>query len=190
MQESFSLLAPKVVYQEFNVEGVQHERLLLQGGHRIDSKLLTQQLSAADRVIVILTTIGTELEERVSKIWDEDMVYALALDGAGSAEVEALANAACLYFEHRAADEEMQISMPFSPGMADWSVSDGQPQIFQLLGEASSIVQLTPSSIMILRKSLTVVMGIGDDLKSSGRTCDFCTMRETCRYQEHYLEKN
>ena len=186
MQESFSLLVPKVVYKEFTVEGVQHERLLLQGGCRIDSKLLAQQLAVADRVIVILTTIGIELEERVSLIWDSDMVYALALDGAGSAAVEALANAACLYFEQRADKEETQVSMPFSPGMVDWSVSDGQPQIFQLLGEAGSIVKLTPSSIMIPRKSLTMVMGIGAELKSTDRTCDFCTMRETCRYQEHY----
>ena len=127
-----------------------------------------------------------ELEERVSAIWDSDMVYALALDGAGSASVEALANAACLYFERKAAEEETQVSMPLSPGMIDWSVDDGQPQIFQLLGEAGSIVQLTPSSIMIPRKSLTMVMGVGTELKSSDRTCDFCTMRETCRYQEHY----
>jgi hypothetical protein len=129
MQESFSLLAPKVVYQEFKVEGMQHERLLLNGGGRIDSKLLAQQLAAANRIIVILTTIGMELEERVSAIWDSDMVYALALDGAGSASVEALANAACLYFEQRAAKEEMQVSMPFSPGMVDWSVSDGPAKI-------------------------------------------------------------
>jgi hypothetical protein len=190
MQESFSLLNPKVVYQEYKVEGVQHERLLLQGGGRIDSKLLAQQLAAADRVIVVLTTIGMELEEQVSAIWDSDVVYALALDGAGSASVEALANAACLYFEQMAAKEEMQVSMPFSPGMVDWSVDDGQTQIFQLLGEAGSIVQLTNSSIMIPRKSLTMVLGIGTELKSSGRTCDFCTMRETCRYQEHYLEQN
>ena len=186
MQESFSLLAPKVVYKEFAIEGVQHERLLLQEGQKFESKLLAQHLGTAERIIIILTTIGERLEERVSEIWDADMVYALALDGAGSASVEALANAACLYFEQRAAEVEMQVSIPFSPGMVDWSVSDGQPQIFRLLGEAGSIVQLSPSSIMIPRKSLTMVMGIGAELKSSGRTCDFCTMRETCLYQEHY----
>jgi hypothetical protein len=189
MRESISLLHPKVVYQEFKVESIQHERLLLQGGGRIDSKLLAQQLAAANRVIAIFTTIGVELEERVSAIWDSDMVYALALDGAGSAAVEALANAACLYFEQRAAEEEMQVSMPFSPGMVDWSVFEGQPQIFQLLGDVGSIVQLTPSSIMIPQKSLTMIMGVGAELKLSGRTCDYCTMRETCRYQEHYLGK-
>src|SRR4030042_5672628 len=140
LQESLPLLVPKVIYQEFTVEGIQHERLLLQGGQRIDSKLLAQHLAGANRVIVILATIGDELEEQVSKIWDSNMVYALALDGAGSASVEALANAACLYFEKLADEEGLQASIPFSPGMVDWSVSDGKPQIFQLLGEAGTIV--------------------------------------------------
>jgi hypothetical protein len=71
--------------------------------------------------------------------------------------------------------------------MVDWSVAEGQPQIFNLLGEDGSIVSLTPSFIMIPRKSLTMVMGLGVNLDSSGRTCDFCTMQATCRYQEHYL---
>jgi hypothetical protein len=186
MQESLSLLLPKVIYQEYEVEGVLHERILLQGGRKIDSKLLAQHLGGASRIIVILATIGEKLEEQVSKIWDADMVYALALDGAGSASVEALANAACLYFEKQAEEVKLEASIPFSPGMVDWTVGDGQPQIFNLLGDEGSIVNLTPSSVMIPRKSLTMVMGIGANLKSASRTCDFCSMRETCRYQDHY----
>ena len=135
-QASYSLLHPKVIYKSFETEGVQHERLLLNPGLKIESKLVAQQLAAASRVVVILVTIGEELEEHVSKIWNDNMVYALALDGAGSAAVEALANAACRYFEKQAAEEGLQASIPLSPGMVDWSVPDGQYQIFQLLGEA------------------------------------------------------
>ena len=186
MQESFSLLAPKVIYKEFAIEGVQHERLLLEGGKKLESKLLAQHMATASRIIIMLATIGGKLDERVSEIWDADMVYALALDGAGSAAVEALANAACQFFDTKAVEEGLETSIPFSPGMVDWSVSDGQPQIFQLLGEAGSIVQLTPSCIMVPRKSLTTVMGVGAGLKSPGRVCDYCMMRSTCRYQEHY----
>jgi hypothetical protein len=186
MQESFSLLHPKVVYQEFLIEGVLHEDLLLQGGNKIQSRLLAQHLAAANRVIVMLATIGDKLEQQVSKVWDSDMIYALALDGAGSAAVEALANAACQYFEEQAVNDGLQVSIPFSPGMVDWSVADGQPQIFSLLVDARANVQLTSSCLMIPRKSLTMVMGIGEDLKSSGRSCDFCMMRGTCRYQSHY----
>src|SRR4030066_422408 len=143
--------------------------------------------------------LAMELQQNLELIFDVDAVLRgqgaaaavlrarrPALEGAGAAAVEALANAACLYFEKQAAEDGLQASIPFSPGMMDWSVSDGQPQIFQLLGEAGSIVNLTPSYLMIPRKSLTMVMGIGADLKSSGRTCDYCTMRGTCRYQDHY----
>jgi hypothetical protein len=186
MQESLSLLHPRVVYQDFTVQGLVHERLLLEGGRKIESKLIAQHLAASDRVIVMLVTIGDELEQQVSSIWEANMVYALALDGAGSAAVEALANAACQYFEKRAADAGLQTSIPFSPGMVDWPVSDGQPQIFQLLGEPGALVQLTSSYIMVPKKSLTMVMGIGANLQSSGKTCDYCSMRLTCRYQDHY----
>jgi hypothetical protein len=186
MQESFSLVAPKVIYREFQIVGVQHERLVLEGGQKLESKLLAQHMATAKRVIIMLVTIGGKLDARVSEIWDADMVYALALDGAGSAAVEALANAACQYFDKQAADEGLETSIPFSPGMVDWSVADGQPQIFNLLSEAGSIVRLTSSYVMVPRKSLTTVMGIGAGLKSSGRVCDYCMMRSTCRYQEHY----
>jgi hypothetical protein len=185
-QDSISLLYPKVVYKEFVTEGVQHERLLLQNGLKIESKLVAQHLATANHVIVILATIGDELEERVSKIWNDNMVYALALDGAGSAAVEALANAACRYFEEKAAEKGLQVSIPLSPGMVDWSVAEGQPQIFKLLGEEGNAVNLTPSSIMVPKKSLTMLMGTGSEIKSSGRACDFCNMRLTCRYQETY----
>lgn len=190
LQESYSLLQPKVVFQEFPLVGVRHERLVLGTGQQLQSKLLVKHLATASQLIVILTTIGKALEEHVSSTWDANMVHALALDGAGSAAVEALANAACLYFETQAKGQGLQVSIPLSPGMVDWPVSEGQPQIFELLGEAGEIVRLTPSYIMVPQKSLTMVMGIGADLKSSGRTCDYCTMRATCRYQDHYQAQN
>ncbi len=183
---SLALLQPRVVYQEFEAEGIHHERLLLQDGRYIHSRLVTHRLAGASRLIVILATIGARLEEHVSRVWDENKVYALAVDGAGSAAVEALANAACQYFERQAVEDGLQASIPLSPGMVDWPVEDGQPQIFDLLGETGTDVQLTSSCIMVPKKSLTMVMGVGKDVSSTGRTCDYCTMRATCRYQDHY----
>jgi hypothetical protein len=190
MHESYSLLHPRLVYQDFSVQGLVHERLLLDGGRKLESKLIAQHLAGSSRLIVMLATIGRELEQQVTRIWDTDMVYALALDGAGSAAVEALANAACQYFEKQAAASGLQASIPLSPGMIDWPVSDGQPQIFQLLGEAGALVELTPSCIMVPKKSLTMIMGFGASIQSSGTTCDYCSMRLTCRYQDHYQVLN
>jgi hypothetical protein len=190
LQECMPMLHPKVVYQEFLTEGVKHERLMLQDGHHLQSRLLVQHLASASKVIVVLLTIGEVLEQQVSKLWDDDMVYALALEGAGSAAVEALANAACRYFEDQATKEGLQASSPFSPGMVEWPVSEGQPQIFKLLGEAGSTVKLLPSCVMLPRKSVTMVMGIGAEMKSTAQPCDYCSMHDTCLYRDHYLDRN
>jgi hypothetical protein len=185
MHESLAMLHSKVVYQELSVQGLLHERLLLEGGRKLESKLIAQYLADSSCVVVLLATIGEELEQRVAHIWDDDMVYALALDSVGSAAVEALANAACQFIEKQAAESGMHASIPLNPGMIDWPVADGQPQIFQILGEAGALVQLTPSYIMVPKKSLTMVVGLGINMQSSGGTCDYCSMRDTCKYQKH-----
>ena len=91
----------------------------------------------------------------------------------------------------RLLQENLQASIPFSPGMVDWSVCDGQPQIFQPAWRGRvDCKSYTHSCVMIPQKSLTMVMGIGANLKSSGRACDYCSMRDTCRYQDHYAIKH
>jgi hypothetical protein len=70
--------------------------------------------------------------------------------------------------------------------MVGWPVEQGQPQIFDLLNAGEIGVQLTESMMMIPRKSLSLVLGVGRELIAGGRTCDYCSMKETCRYREHY----
>jgi len=47
-------------------------------------------------------------------------------------------------------------------------------------------VCVTPTWVMLPRKSLSMVLGIGMRMVEAGKTCDYCTLRETCRYQDHY----
>jgi hypothetical protein len=48
-------------------------------------------------------------------------------------------------------------------------------------------VTLSPSGLMQPLKSVSLVVGLGQAGElSSGRACDVCTMRETCRYKERY----
>jgi hypothetical protein len=186
ISEGFPLLEPALLYKRFSVDRLLHERILLEGGGELKGALLTKHLAPAAEVIVILCTIGFGLENLVKEYMVTDIVYALALDGLGSAGVEALANAACRRFEIEAETAGLAASIPLSPGMVDWNVEDGQPQIFDLLHEQEIGVTLTPSSIMLPRKSLSMVLGLGKDMADLGTTCDFCSMRETCRYQDHY----
>ncbi len=186
LEEGLPLVEPVVVYHRLPVESVRHERLTLAGGGVLSGSLIGQHLAPAEEVIALLCTVGEALEQHAAEMMSTQIVYGLALDGVGSAAVEALANAACRRFELEAAEHAMQTTIPLSPGMLGWPVEQGQPEIFSLLDGQAAGVRLTESQIMIPRKSLTMVLGIGPDVSTGGRTCDYCSLRETCRYQEHY----
>ena len=186
LQEGRALLEPVTLYRELDVEMLQHERLVLDDGSTLSGKLVTEHLGPAERVVLILCTVGEALEAHASKISNENIVYGLALDGVGSAAVEALANAACKHFEYRAEELGYQSSIPISPGMVGWPVEKGQPEIFSILKPSQIDVDLSKFGLMMPRKSLTMVLGIGSQMQTAGRTCDYCAMRETCRYQDHY----
>ena len=70
--------------------------------------------------------------------------------------------------------------------MLGWEVDPGQRQVFALLDAAQVGVRLTSSYMMSPNKSLTLVLGMGENLTTQGRTCDYCSLKETCRYQDHY----
>ncbi|MBC8506655.1 MAG: hypothetical protein ISR58_12780 [Anaerolineales bacterium] len=185
-EEGQALLEPKTLYRELDVDVLRHERLVLADGSKLSGALVTEHLGPAERVVLILCTVGEALEAHASEISQDDIVYGLALDGVGSAAVEVLANSACKFFEDQAIDGGLQSSIPISPGMIGWPVDKGQPEIFSILEPEQINVSLSEYGLMRPRKSLTMVLGFGPTMQTDGRTCDYCAMRETCRYQDHY----
>lgn len=192
-QEGAPLLKPVVLYQEFTVAAITHERLTVNNGRRkfISGQLVGEHLLGASRLIAMLCTIGPDLEETASAVMQEDALRGLALDAAGSAAAEILATHASHYFETQARQQGLQCSMPLNPGMIGWSVPEGQPQLFNLLAEERSLhpelnIGLTESYLMTPRKTVSLALGMGEKLAPAGRICDYCNLNETCRYQNHY----
>lgn len=184
MAQGFGLVEPKLHYRQFTVEGLRHDRLLLSEEGFLRGRLIADHLATASEVVVMVCTVGDSVEKLASEIMATDPVLGLAMDGVGSAAVESLANAACSHFGRVAELKGLQTTIPLSPGMIGWSVEEGQPQIFNLLPDGEADVKLTPSYLMIPRKSLSMVIGMGLDVNTQARTCDYCTMSDTCRYQQ------
>ncbi|MBC8334431.1 MAG: hypothetical protein H8E29_04125 [Anaerolineales bacterium] len=190
LEQGYPYLDFKVLFREIDVLSLKHERLKLEDQHELKGKLIAEHLGPAAKVILILCTIGSRLEDYSLNTIKSDPVTGLALEGVGSAAVEALANAACNYFEEKAHEENLGSTIPLSPGMIGWSVEEGQPQIFKLLDTNEIGVSLTTSYLMLPRKTLSMVIGIGADIKAGGKTCDYCTMNETCAYQHQYTSSH
>jgi hypothetical protein len=184
------LIAPIAAYRRLATLELLHERVRLMDGHALQGALVGQHLKAAEAVTAVVCTIGGKLEETISAALEDDPPLGLALDGFGTAAVEALAQEICGYLEREAAKRGRQVSIPLSPGMIGWPVDRGQAQIFDIVNAAAIHVTLTAACVMSPRKSISFVLGEGAGLRSSGISCDYCSMHETCRYQDHYEQQS
>ena len=182
--EGAALIDPVAIYRTLPIASVKHQYLTLAGGAQLTSSLLVDQLAPAQSVALIVCTIGARLEERISVLTPSDPMYALALDGFGSVAAEALGTAVCHRLEEAAAQQQQCVSVPLNPGMIDWPVDVGQPQIFSLLDTDAIGVTLNDSAQMRPRKSVSMVLGFAPTPFAAGRACDFCALRSTCRYQD------
>jgi hypothetical protein len=185
LQEGTPLMEPVVIFRQFDVESFRHETLHLAGGHALSGELIAQHLAPATKVVVAVCSVGKRLEEYASSVVTSSTIQGLALDGVGSAAAEALATEACRHFEKSAAKENLEISLPLNPGMKGWPLAEGQPQIFAALDTAQVDITLRPNLLIQPRKSLSMVLGLGPNINRGGRICDYCSMQETCRYQNH-----
>jgi hypothetical protein len=188
LNDGLPLVHTRVLYEHFLVETILHERIRFVGGGELKGKALVQHLASVQEVLAVVCTIGPELEAFATKVMETELVRGLALYGVGSAAVEALTNAACLHFEREAAKRGWQTTIPLSPGMIGWSVEEGQPQIFSLLDGNRVGVSLSEAAIMLPLKSLSLILGQGLKLNHKGTTCDYCAMREVCKYQSNYAQ--
>jgi hypothetical protein len=185
LEEGMSLIAPSVVYRILEVESLRHETFQLSNGAKLSGTPLSQHLAPAKQIAVIVCTLGDSLEQRVSTLMRSDPSYAFALDGFGSAALEALGGAICSTLDAEAKTAGAYTSIPLSPGILGWAVDVGQTQIFSILDAAQIGVSLNDSAQMTPHKSISMTLGMGPVPFGEGRMCDFCGLRETCRYQNH-----
>ena len=177
-----SLLHPKALTREIAVLARRHDRILLKDGLSLSSPVVMRHLGGALRVVAAICTIGQELEESVTNLLESDPQLALALDGLGNAAVEMLAQQVCADIGKKLQDRGLKVSTPLSPGSLEWPVEIGQPQIFSLLEPARVGIKLTTGGMMIPKKSISFVLGIGYEMAQSDM-CEICSLKETCRYR-------
>jgi hypothetical protein len=187
IDEGAAFLNPSVHQHRRKVLGFTLPELHLHGGSSLSGELISQHLSTASEVVAVLCTIGPELEAHAAQVLAQDPAFGLALDGVGSASVEVLAQSICSEVDSHARIVGQQTTIPLSPGMLGWPLEEGQAQLFALWGDEALNIRLTQSFMMVPSKSVSMLIGIGADVQQVGRPCDYCSERETCRYQDQHV---
>jgi hypothetical protein len=182
LDEGLPKLHPVAAIQKLRVLDHRHEMMILQGGNKLFSPLVANHLSGAEQVILVLCTIGPELEAYASATMQDNPILGFALDGLGNAAVDNIAQQVCALIGEQALSENLKASTPLSPGEPEWPVDVGQPFIFSLLDPSQVGISLSSAGMMVPKKSISFVVGIGLEMARVA-LCDICSLRERCHYR-------
>jgi hypothetical protein len=181
--EAQALLAPAALYAILPVRGLEHEQVALGPGATFSGSLAARALAGATELAVVVCTIGPALEDRMAALFAAgEPLQALALDGAGTAAVGQLAGMVGVRICDEATTRGLSVGMRASPGQEGWPITQ-QRVLFDLVPAGKIGVQLTPSCLMLPRKSVSFVVGLGPGLRADAVPCDFCSKRERCRWR-------
>jgi len=167
-EEAYHLIVPSYSYVIRDIELVQGSRVFVQGSgdllsHLIifESGVIAQLLRPCLKVAVLLVTIGSHLEETACRLAEDGLILqASVLDAIGSDAVEKVADSVQDMIRETSHTEGFVISRRFSPGYCDWDISQ-QGGIFRAVNGYLVGVQLTDRCLMIPRKSISGIVGIG-----------------------------
>jgi hypothetical protein len=182
LHEGLAELHPVAIIHKVKVVEHRHERILLQGGEELVSPLVAHHLAGVEQVVLAVCTIGPQLETLASSWMQENPLLGLALDGLGNAAVENISEQVCGYIGEQAQARGLTTSTLLSPGEPEWPVEVGQPQIFNLLDPSRAGITLTSGGMMIPKKSISFVVGIGPEMVRTD-PCGLCSLQERCRYR-------
>lgn len=183
LDQGMPLIVPQLAFRRLPVCFVRNESVGLESGGELRGPAVADFLATAESVVLAVITLGEQLERRVAEITRRDLLLGMALDGFGTAALDELTVAAQRHFAGLAADEGLRATIPLHPGMRAWELQQGQEQIFRLLDAFSIGVVLGPAFLMRPQKSMSMVVGLGRNVKVNGSSCDLCTSADTCRHK-------
>ncbi len=182
LDEAQSLLDPIAMYTILPVRDFYHQTIVLDGGAAFEGPLVARALAGATEAALAVCTIGPALEEQVSAIFAADSVRAMALEGAGNAAVGEVTRLIVARICDEASARGLGTGMRVNPGQEGWPIEQ-QRVFFDLVPGKEIGVRLTESCLMLPRKSVSVVVGLGPEMQPDAVVCDFCSKRERCQWR-------
>ena len=149
------------------------------GAFSLTSASLADRLRGCDRVLVLAATVGIGLDRLIARYGSPSPAKAVLLQAIGAERIEALVDAFLTEFS---AEQGTPLRRRFSPGYGDLPLS-AQRELFAVLDAAKHIgLSLTDSLLMTPSKSVTALVGLGDDPTPPRHRCEACELK-TCAFR-------
>ncbi len=168
--KSRPLIEPRAVYAFDNVSRIDGDNIHLRSEHTLRSIILADTLQPGQEIALYVVTIGRKLEEEASELSKANLFGALTLERIGDIAVQK----AAAYLRSKIQQRMGRSISNFGPGTGTgklFSINQ-QEVLFEILDPLRNIeVRLTPSYLMIPRKSISGVLAASN---AEYVACEYC----------------
>lgn len=176
--------SPRSAWSAKRIVSTGENSVEIEGGAALSSAFLASYLKGARELRIFAVTIGPAVEDEASRLMaDGETLDGYLLDRIGSLAVESLAESFERLMRAGCRRRRLSVSRRLSPGYCDWPIEE-QFALDKLMDFSKAGIRLTKSCMMVPKKSISAVVGIGPaglftDLKNQCAICD----RPGCSYR-------
>lgn len=178
LDRAVELSKPAGIYFIDKINAHTDDEVSLVCGLKIQSKQVSRLLRNCVEMLVFAGTVGPDAETEAAGMMKEDPAAALLLDTAAGEAAEGAVD-----YLHRLVQSDthrrgLHLTPRFSPGYGDWSL-EAQKDIFAYLDAGGIGINLTPSCMMIPRKSVSGIVGLGPlpGIRTGASPCKECSKK-------------
>lgn len=151
-------------------------------------KMVYGQLKGAGEIAVFVCTAGPGISDWSKELMTEgDLTRGYMVDIVGSEVVETAMDRAQMMLSEQMNVSGLKISNRYSPGYCRWDVSE-QHKLFSLLPDHFCGVRLSDKALMSPIKSISGIIGIGENVQYHSYTCNICDS-QNCPYRNRRLQR-
>jgi len=186
-----NLFEPQGIYSSTKIKQISFSdgRVDLKNGFSLNfSNSIINLLKGTSYLVLGVVTIGSSLESKVSEFFTQgEYPRAIALDAVGTVAVESLSRYIRNLVCQEAKEQYFKITRYFSPGYGDWDISQ-QKDIFKIIPTNKIGVSLTESCMILPRKSLSWIIGIGKGVVILSKERDACKIckAKNCQFRKTF----
>jgi len=191
IERGYNLFEPKGIFSPVKIKQISFSdgRVDLKNGFPLNfSNSIINLLKGTSYLVLGVVTIGSSLENKVSEFFTQgEYPRAIALDAVGTVAVESLSRHIRNLVCQEAKEQYFKTTRYFSPGYGGWDISQ-QKDIFKVIPTNKIGVSLTESCMILPRKSLSWIIGIGKNItipSKDNNSCQICQAKN-CQYRKTF----
>lgn len=186
---AMELFQPMCQYTILEVQSIDHQNQIvtLAGDHVFHGEGIAEALRYSTHAAIFLVTLGHPIVEEIERLNRVDVSRGFFLDVLSSVAVENLAEQVHLEIARSILTGGWYVGHRYSPGFCDWDLTQ-QRVLFSLLKSSLLSVQLTDHCMMIPRKSVSAIVGIGQRREEMAISpCGNCKRTDCMARREDYM---